>query len=63
METNITLIRTDKPNLTPMEQAALNCETLITALMTAGTLNDVADSTEREVYTLLLTAAIFPAEA
>jgi hypothetical protein len=57
------LIRTDTPNLTPMEQSALNCETLITALMTAGTLNDLVDSAEREVYTLLLTAVIFPAEA
>ncbi len=57
------LIRTDSPDLTPMEQSALNCETLITALMAAGTLNDLVDSAEREVYTLLLAAVIFPAEA
>jgi len=60
---NLPLIRTDDPQLTPMEQSALNCETLITALMTAGTLIEVVDTNEREVYTLLLTAVIFPAEA
>ena len=57
------LIRTDTPNLTPMERSALNCETLITALMTAGTLNEKLNDAEREAYTLLLAAVIFPAEA
>ena len=63
MITTLPLIRTDKPNLTPMEQTALNCETLITALMTAGTLSEKMAADEREIYTLLLTAALIPAEA
>ena len=57
------LIRTDSPDLTPMERSALNCETLITALMTAGTLSEKLTDAERETYTMLLAAVIFPAEA
>jgi len=57
------LIRTDSPDLTPMERSALNCETLITALMTAGTLTEKLTDLEREGYTMLLAAVIFPAEA
>jgi len=46
-----------------MERSALNCETLITALMTAGTLTEKLTDLEREGYTMLLAAVIFPAEA
>lgn len=57
------LIRTDSPAFTPMEQAAFNCETLITALMAAGTLREKLTDSERETYTLLVASVIFPAEA
>ena len=57
------LILTERPELTPMEQSALNCETLITALMTAGVLNQNPNDLEREGYTLLLVAVTLPAEA
>ena len=57
------LILTERPELTPMEQSALNCETLITALMTAATLTQNLSDLEREGYTLLLVAVTLPAEA
>ena len=57
------LIAAERPELTPMEQSAANCETLITALMTAGTLNQEMPEQEREGYTLLIAAVTVPAEA
>ena len=57
------LILTEMPDLTPMEQTAVNCEAMITALMTAGTLNQDLSDLEREGYTLLLIAVTVPAEA
>jgi|TARA_Y100000310_G_scaffold90384_1_gene87639 hypothetical protein len=57
------LILTERPDLTPMEQAAANCETLITALMAAATLNENLSEPEREGYTLLIAAVTIPAEA
>ena len=57
------LILTERPDLTPMEQAALNCETLITALMAAATLNENLSDLEREGYTMLVAAVTVPAEA
>ena len=59
----IPLVRTENPKLTPMEQVSLNCETIITALMTQATLADSADPSERETFTLLMVATIMPAEA
>ena len=57
------LILTERPDLTPMEQAAANCETLITALMAAATLNQDLPEQEREGYTMLIAAVTLPAEA
>jgi len=57
------LILTDRPELTPMEQAAANCETMITAMMTVATLNENLTDLEREGYTLLIAAVTLPAEA
>jgi hypothetical protein len=59
----IPLVRTENLKLTPMEQASLNCETIITALMTQATLADNVDPNERETFTLLMVATIIPAEA
>jgi len=50
--------------LTPMERSVLATEQLITALMMAGTLSDESvTEPEREAYTLLAVATIYPAEA
>ncbi len=57
------LILTGLPELTPMEQTAINCEAVITALMAAGTLIQNLSDLEREGYTLLLVAVTLPAEA
>ena len=57
------LILTERPELTPMEQSALNCETVITALMAAATLTQNLSDLEREGYTLLIAAVTIPAEA
>ena len=57
------LILAERPDLTPMEQAAANCETLITALMAAATLNENLSDLEREGYTMLVAAVTVPAEA
>jgi uncharacterized membrane protein len=57
------LILTGLPELTPMEQTAINCEAVITALMAAGTLTQNLSDLEREGYTLLLVAVTLPAEA
>ena len=57
------LILTERPELTPMEQSALNCETVITALMAAATLTQNLSDLEREGYTLLIAAVTVPAEA
>jgi len=57
------LIRTDSQELTPMEQSQENCETMITALMTAATLTENMSDLERESFTIVLTALYIPAEA
>jgi hypothetical protein len=57
------LILTEVPDLTPMEQSAMMCETLITALMTAAVLNQNPNDQEREGYMLLLVAVTVPGEA
>jgi branched-subunit amino acid transport protein len=57
------LILTERLELTPMEQSALNCETVITALMAAATLTQNLSDVEREGYTLLIAAVTVPAEA
>ena len=57
------LILTEVPELTPMEQTAVNCEAMITALMTAATLTQNLSDLEREGYTMLIAAVTIPAEA
>jgi len=57
------LILTGAPKLTPLEQSAVNCEAMITALMAAGALNQDLPEQEREGYTLLIAAVTLPAEA
>ena len=61
----IPLIRTDDDcHLGPMERSVLSLESLITALMTQGTLEDpTVTELERETFTTLSVATIIPAEA
>jgi len=57
------LVRTDSPDLTPMEQTQENCETMITAMMTAASLADCQSDLERESFSIVLSALYVPAEA
>ena len=57
------LILAGPAELTPMEQSAVTCETVITALMAAATLAQDLSEPEREGYTLLIAAVTIPAEA
>ncbi len=57
------LILPTQPELTPMEQSAVTCETVVTALMAAATLAQDLSEPEREGYTMLIAAVTLPAEA
>ena len=62
---SIPLIRTDdNTKLTPIEQSAVGCEQVITALMMHATLADpTVTAQEVETFTTLSVATIIPAEA
>ena len=57
------LILPTQPELTPMEQSSVTCETVVTALMAAATLAQDLSDPEREGYTMLIAAVSIPAEA
>ena len=57
------LILPSQRELSPIEQCAVTCETVVTALMAAATLAQDLSDPEREGYTMLIAAVSIPAEA